>query len=53
MLLMDEPFSALDVLTADNLRGDLMDLWHTGKTNLKGIVFVTHNIVFFIGIGLS
>lgn len=44
VLLMDEPFSALDVLTADNLRGDLMDLWSGKKTNIKGIVFVTHNI---------
>lgn len=44
VLVMDEPFSALDVLTADNLRGDLMDLWSGHKTNLKGIIFVTHNI---------
>lgn len=44
VLLMDEPFSALDVLTADNLRTDLLKLWQSGKTKLKGIVFVTHNI---------
>lgn len=44
ILLMDEPFSALDVLTADNLRSDLLDLWHTEKTNTNGILFVTHNI---------
>jgi len=44
VLLMDEPFSALDVLTADNLRGDLLDLWQTKKTNTNGILFVTHNI---------
>lgn len=44
ILLMDEPFSALDVLTAENLKGDLLDLWHTKKTRLSGIVFVTHNI---------
>lgn len=44
VLLMDEPFSALDVLTADNLRNDLLSVWQSGKTNLKGIVFVTHNI---------
>jgi NitT/TauT family transport system ATP-binding protein len=44
VLLMDEPFSALDVLTADNLRSDLLDLWNDGKTKLKGIVLVTHNI---------
>lgn len=44
LLLMDEPFSALDVLTAENLRTDLIDLWHSKKTNTKGILFVTHNI---------
>jgi NitT/TauT family transport system ATP-binding protein len=44
ILLMDEPFSALDVLTSENLRGDLLDLWSTKKTRLNGILFVTHNI---------
>lgn len=44
VLLMDEPFSALDVLTADNLRSDLLDLWQNKKTNIKSILFVTHNI---------
>lgn len=44
VLLMDEPFSALDVLTADNLRNDLLDLWQSNKTNIKSILFVTHNI---------
>ncbi|EKD75051.1 MAG: hypothetical protein ACD_44C00242G0003 [uncultured bacterium] len=44
VLLMDEPFSALDVLTADNLRSDLLDLWQEKKTDTKGIIFVTHNI---------
>lgn len=44
LLLMDEPFSALDVLTADNLRNDLLDLWLEGQTNLKSILLVTHNI---------
>lgn len=44
ILLMDEPFSALDVLTADNLRSDLLDLWQEKKTNLKTILLVTHNI---------
>lgn len=44
ILLMDEPFSALDVLTADNLRGDLLDLWHSVETNIKNILLVTHNI---------
>lgn len=44
VLLMDEPFSALDVLTSENLRSDLLDLWHTKKTRLNGILFVTHDI---------
>jgi NitT/TauT family transport system ATP-binding protein len=44
LLLMDEPFSALDVLTADNLRGDLLELWGEKKIDTKGILFVTHNI---------
>lgn len=44
LLLMDEPFSALDVLTAENLRGDLLDLWINKRTRTKGILFVTHNI---------
>lgn len=44
VLLMDEPFSALDVLTAENLKSDLLDLWQTKKTNTNGILLVTHNI---------
>lgn len=44
VLLMDEPFSALDVLTADNLRNDLLDIWQDKKTNIKSILLVTHNI---------
>jgi len=44
VLLMDEPFSALDVLTADNLKSDLMDLWQAKKTGINGIIFVTHSI---------
>lgn len=44
VLLMDEPFSALDVLTTDNLRSDLLDLWQEKKTNIKGIICVTHDI---------
>lgn len=44
LLLMDEPFSALDVLTAENLRGDLLDLWTNQRMRAKGIFFVTHNI---------
>ena len=44
VLLMDEPFSALDVLTAENLKSDLLRLWHEKKTNTNGILLVTHNI---------
>jgi len=44
LLMMDEAFSALDVLTADNLKSDLLDLWHSKKTHTNGILFVTHNI---------
>lgn len=44
LLLMDEPFSALDVLTAENLKSDLLDLWMAKHTKTKGILFVTHNI---------
>lgn len=44
VLLMDEPFSALDVLTADNLRSDLLDIWSSPERQLKGILLVTHNI---------
>jgi NitT/TauT family transport system ATP-binding protein len=44
LLLMDEPFSALDVLTAENLRTDLIDLWAEGKLPLKSVLMVTHNI---------
>ena len=43
LLLMDEPFSALDILTAENLRGDLLELWEKNES-MKGIIFVTHNI---------
>jgi NitT/TauT family transport system ATP-binding protein len=44
LLLMDEPFSALDVLTAETLRTDLIDLWGDGKLPIKSILMVTHNI---------
>src|SRR6201997_2919178 len=44
LLLMDEPFSALDVLTAETLRPDLVDLWIEGRLPIKGIVMVSHNI---------
>jgi NitT/TauT family transport system ATP-binding protein len=44
ILLMDEPFSALDVLTAETLRTDFLDLWSEGRLPIKGVVLVTHNI---------
>ncbi len=44
ILFMDEPFSALDVLTAENLRGELLDLWLDKKIPTKSIFMVTHNI---------
>jgi len=43
-LLMDEPFSALDVLTAENLRGELVKLWEGHGAPVKSILIVTHNI---------
>jgi NitT/TauT family transport system ATP-binding protein len=44
ILLLDEPFSSLDVLTAETLRGDLLDLWDDRRVPTKGIVLVSHNI---------
>ena len=44
ILLMDEPFSALDVLTAETLRTDFLDLWAEGQLPIKGVLIVTHNI---------
>jgi NitT/TauT family transport system ATP-binding protein len=44
LLLMDEPFSALDVLTAETLRTDLLDLWGEGKLGIASVLIVTHNI---------
>ena len=44
VLLMDEPFSALDVLTAENLRGELMELWDSDEFPIQAILLVTHNI---------
>jgi NitT/TauT family transport system ATP-binding protein len=44
LLLMDEPFSALDVLTAETLRTDLVDLWVEGRLPIKSVLMVTHNI---------
>merc|ERR1711976_276540 len=44
ILLMDEPFSTLDVLTAENLRNDFLDIWHKKTVNIKGVIFITHDI---------
>jgi NitT/TauT family transport system ATP-binding protein len=44
VLFMDEPFSALDVLTAENLRGELLELWLNQKMTTSAIFIVTHNI---------
>ena len=44
LLLMDEAFSALDVLTAETLRTDLLDLWAEGRMSISAILLVTHNI---------
>ena len=44
ILFMDEPFSALDVLTAEALRGELLELWQGKKIPTKTIFLVTHNI---------
>ncbi|MEO7143271.1 MAG: nitrate/sulfonate/bicarbonate ABC transporter ATP-binding protein [Bryobacteraceae bacterium] len=44
VLFMDEPFSALDVLTAENLRGELLELWEKRKMPARAVFLVTHNI---------
>ncbi len=44
LLCLDEPFSALDVLSAESLRGELMELWLSGDVPTKAILMVSHNI---------
>ena len=44
VLFMDEPFSALDVLTAENLRSELLELWAKKTIPTKSVFLVTHNI---------
>jgi NitT/TauT family transport system ATP-binding protein len=44
VLFLDEPFSALDVLTAENLRGEIDELWNAKTFPAQSIVLVTHNI---------
>lgn len=45
ILLLDEPFSALDVLTAGNIRNDLMELWIERRIPTKAIIMVSHNVI--------
>jgi NitT/TauT family transport system ATP-binding protein len=52
LLCLDEPFSALDVLSAESLRGELMELWTSGSIPTKAILMVSHSIeeaVFMAG----
>ncbi len=44
LLCMDEPFSALDVLTAESLRSEMYALWARGETGLRSILMITHLI---------
>lgn len=44
VLLMDEPFSALDIFTSNTLKSDFLELWLSGKTSLKSVILVTHSI---------
>ena len=41
---MDEPFSALDVLTAENLRNEVLKMWSGDQRSIKSVLIVTHNI---------
>jgi NitT/TauT family transport system ATP-binding protein len=45
VLLMDEPFSHLDPLTAESLRSEILDLWTLGVTTVRAIIMVTHSVV--------
>jgi NitT/TauT family transport system ATP-binding protein len=44
VLLMDEPFSHLDPLTAESLRSEILDLWTLGVTTVRAIIMVTHDV---------
>lgn len=44
ILFLDEPFSALDILTADTLRDEILNIFHSKKTKIKSMLLVTHNI---------
>ncbi len=51
ILCLDEPFSALDVLTAEVLRKEVLSLWLSKKTSIQSIVLVTHNILEAVSLG--
>ena len=51
ILFLDEPFSALDVLTAETLRKEVLNLWTAKKTSTQSIVLITHNISEAVSMG--
>lgn len=51
ILCMDEPFSALDVLTAETLRREVLNIWMSGQLGAKCLVLVTHNIIEAASLG--
>ncbi len=51
ILCMDEPFSALDVLTAETLRREVLNIWLSGQLGAKTVVLVTHNIIEAASLG--
>ncbi len=44
VLLMDEPFSSLDALTAENLRREVLDIWRDPVYPTSAVIMVTHNV---------
>ncbi len=44
IICLDEPFSALDVMTAETLRGEVLDIWEAEDSELKSIIIITHDI---------
>ncbi len=51
ILCLDEPFSALDVLAAEGLRKEVLNLWLSRKTSIESLVLITHNIIEAASIG--
>lgn len=51
ILCLDEPFSALDILTAETLRKEVLNLWLAKKTSVQSIVLITHNITEAVSMG--